>query len=181
VRHLGYVAYTKTVETLNQQGQHITHASCWSHYRKIFDRALYSEPAEARHAMNIIAAIYKIESRIRDNKLNSDDIINAKLKHSQSITDSFFTWVFEQRQRPELQPKMPLTKALAYALARIHSVKTYLTPAQVQIDTNHLERALRVIPMGRKNHLFCWSELGAEQLGVLHSTTVTCKLHNINP
>ena len=52
---------------------------------------------------------------------------------------------------------------------------------QVCIDTNHLERALRVIPMGRKNHLFCWSELGAQQLGVLHTLTVTCKLHNINP
>jgi transposase len=51
----------------------------------------------------------------------------------------------------------------------------------VQIDTNHLERALRFIPMGRKNHLFCWSELGAKQLSVLHSLTVTCKLHNINP
>jgi len=61
------------------------------------------------------------------------------------------------------------------------SLKTYLTHAQVSIDTNHLERALRVIPMGRKNHLFCWSELGAQQLGVLHSLTVTCKLHNINP
>jgi hypothetical protein len=33
----------------------------------------------------------------------------------------------------------------------------------------------------RKNHLFCWSELGAKQLGILQSLTVTCKLHGINP
>ncbi len=49
------------------------------------------------------------------------------------------------------------------------------------MDTNHLERALRVIPMGRKNYLFCWSELGAEQLGILQSLLVTCRLHKINP
>jgi hypothetical protein len=49
------------------------------------------------------------------------------------------------------------------------------------MDTNHLERALRVIPMGRKNYLFCWSELGAEQLGILQSLMVTCRLQGINP
>jgi hypothetical protein len=49
------------------------------------------------------------------------------------------------------------------------------------MDTNHLERALRVIPMGRKNYLFCWSELGAEQLGILQSLLVTCRLQEINP
>ena len=60
-------------------------------------------------------------------------------------------------------------------------LRVYLNHPQVEIDTNHLERSLRVIPLGRKNHMFCWTELGAEQLGILHSLTVTCRLHNINP
>jgi transposase len=29
--------------------------------------------------------------------------------------------------------------------------------------------------------LFCWSELGAEQLGILQSLLVTCRLQEINP
>jgi len=33
----------------------------------------------------------------------------------------------------------------------------------------------------RKNFLFCWSELGAEQLGILQSLMVTCRLQGINP
>ena len=49
------------------------------------------------------------------------------------------------------------------------------------MDTNHLERALRVIPIGRKNYLFCWRELGAEQLGILQSLLVTYRLQKINP
>ncbi|WP_220783857.1 IS66 family transposase, partial [Shewanella sairae] len=57
----------------------------------------------------------------------------------------------------------------------------FLSDPAVPIDTNHLERALRVIPMGRKNHLFCWTELGAEQLGMLQSLLVTCRLQGINP
>ena len=49
------------------------------------------------------------------------------------------------------------------------------------MDTSHLERALRVIPMGRKNDLFCWTELGAEQLGLFRSLMATCRLQGINP
>ncbi len=48
------------------------------------------------------------------------------------------------------------------------------------MDTNHLERALRVIPMGRKNGLFCWTEIGAEHVGIIQSLLVTCKLHQVN-
>ena len=49
------------------------------------------------------------------------------------------------------------------------------------IDTNHLERLIRPIPMGRRNWLFCWAELGAAQVGVIQSLISTCKLHDINP
>jgi hypothetical protein len=47
--------------------------------------------------------------------------------------------------------------------------------------TNHLERALRVVPMGRRNWLFCWTELGAQHVGIVQSLLTTCRLHDINP
>ena len=49
------------------------------------------------------------------------------------------------------------------------------------MDTNHLEHALRAIPMGRRNWLFCWTELGARQVGIAQSLLTTCRLHEINP
>jgi hypothetical protein len=33
----------------------------------------------------------------------------------------------------------------------------------------------------RKNWLFCWTELGAEHLGIIQSLITTCKLHDLNP
>lgn len=45
----------------------------------------------------------------------------------------------------------------------------------------HLERALRAIQMGRKNWLFCWTELGAKHVGIMQSLIVTCRLHQIDP
>ena len=59
-------------------------------------------------------------------------------------------------------------------------LKVFLTDPEVPIDTNHLERALRAIPMGKKNWLFCWTELGARQVGIIQSLIVTCRLHGIN-
>jgi len=35
--------------------------------------------------------------------------------------------------------------------------------------------------MGRKNWNFCWTELGAEHVGIMQSLFVTCRLHDINP
>jgi Asp-tRNA(Asn)/Glu-tRNA(Gln) amidotransferase A subunit family amidase len=40
---------------------------------------------------------------------------------------------------------------------------------------------LRVIPMGRRNWLFNWTEVGAQQVGVIQSLLVTCRLHSIDP
>jgi hypothetical protein len=57
----------------------------------------------------------------------------------------------------------------------------FLTDPDVPIDTNHLERALRVIPMGRKSWLFCWTELGAKHVGIIQSLLVTCRLHGVDP
>ena len=52
---------------------------------------------------------------------------------------------------------------------------------QVSIDTNHVERAIRPIALGRKNWLFCWTEVGAEHAGIVQSLVATCPLHGVDP
>lgn len=78
-------------------------------------------------------------------------------------------------------PSNPLLGALGYARERREGLEVYLNDPDVAIDTNHLERALRVIPMGRKNWMFSWTELGAKHIGIVQSLLVTCRLHEINP
>ena len=57
----------------------------------------------------------------------------------------------------------------------------YLSDPDVAIDTNHLERALRAIPNGRRNWLFAWTEVGAERVGVIHGLLATCMLQGVDP
>ena len=60
-------------------------------------------------------------------------------------------------------------------------MRVFLEEPDVPPDINHLERALRCIPIGRKNFLFCWTELGGEHVGIVQSLLVTCRLQGIDP
>ena len=89
--------------------------------------------------------------------------------------------VESQFRRQGMLPSNPFTQALAYARERRVGLEVFLADPDVPVDTNHLERALRAIPMGRRAWLFCWTELGAEQVGIVQSLMVTCRLHGIDP
>jgi len=177
----GYAAYTRTVTQLNEQDQQVIHATCWAHTRRKFEQALKMEPEAAQRGLDFIAKLYVFEKHIKEHQLKADDALAYRTSHSEPIIRDFFNGLHQLRQNPELLPSNPLSKAIAYAQERETSLKVFLSNPNVPLDTNHLERALRVIPMGRKNHLFCWSELGAEQLGILQSLMVTCRIQGINP
>jgi hypothetical protein len=79
------------------------------------------------------------------------------------------------------QPQLPpFTEAFNYVRERRLGLEIFLTDPDVSMDTNHLERNLRAIPMGRKNWNFCWTELGAKHVGIVQSLIVTCRLHGID-
>ncbi len=133
------------------------------------------ESIAAQIAIEKIAELYKNEKHIKEPFTKPADALAYRQKHSEPLVTEFFNWIYEQRQRTDLTPKNQLSKALNYVNERMSEMKVFLANPSVAMDTNHLERALRVIPMGRKNYLFCWSELGAEQLGILQSLLVTCR------
>ena len=73
------------------------------------------------------------------------------------------------------------TKAVNYALRRETQLKVFLEEPLLPMDTNALERQIRPIPLGRKNWLFCWTEIGAIYTGIIQSLICSCKLQGVNP
>ncbi len=94
---------------------------------------------------------------------------------------AFFHWVEQQLQDIALLPSNLFTKALAYVHSRKGPLQVFLEDPDVPIDSNHIERQIRPIPLGRKNWLFCWTELGAEYLGIIQSLLSTCRLQGVDP
>ncbi len=132
-------------------------------------------------ALARIGALYAVEQHIREHRLGGEAKQRYRLTHAKPVVDAFFDWAGAQARHAALLPSNPLTKALHYALERRAGLSVYLSDPDVPIDTNHLERALRPIPMGRKNWQFCWSEVGAEAVATIQSLLVTCRLHDVDP
>jgi transposase len=172
----GYAAYEQYAEKTG-----ITHARCWAHGRRGFFDALEAEPAGATEALEQLKAIFAIEEDIRKLKLAGEAKQLHRLTHSKPVVEIFFQWVDQQLGRQGFTPTNLFIKALNYVRERRSGLEVFLTDPGVPIDTNHLERALRVIPMGRKSWLFCWTELGAKHVGIIQSLIVTCRLHGIDP
>lgn len=176
----GYAAYARFVE----KTEGVTHAQCWVHTRRKWIEAEHHDPAIAR-ALALIGELYHIERTFKETlqqkQLTADDKATYRLKHSKPVVDAFFQWCKEQSARVELTPTHPMRGALNYTLKRERELRVFLDDPDVPLDTNHVEREIRTIPLGRKNWMFCWTELGAEHVGLIQSLISTCKLHDINP
>lgn len=171
----GYGAYAAYAEKTG-----IAHAQCWAHCRREFFKAQAVEPELAGQALARIGRIYEIEEDIRVRKLAGANKHLHRLTHSKSEVEAFFEWVRQRLEDQALLPTSRFVQALGYAHARRHALSLFLGDPEVPVDTNHLERSLRPIPLGRKNWMFSWTELGARQIGIVQSLLVTCQLHDIN-
>jgi transposase len=172
----GYSAYARYAKKTG-----LTHAQCWAHCRRKFFEAKDIEPERAQQALEMIGALYAVEETIRERQLAGDAKRAIRQEQARPLVARFFDWVARQFERQGLLPSSPLTAALGYARERRDGLRVYLDDPDVAIDTNHLERALRAIPMSKKNWLFCWTELGAKQMGIVQSLLTTSRLHDVNP
>jgi hypothetical protein len=115
---------------------------------------LTAEPTGAAEALEQIKALYAIEEEIRDRTLVGDAKQLHRLTYSKPLVELFFEWVDRQLQRQGFTPTNPFIQALNYVRERRVGLEIFLTDPDVPIDTNHLERALRVVPMGRNYSRF---------------------------
>lgn len=166
----GYSAYARYAEASG-----LTAAQCGSHTRRQFIKAEDAEPEAAGYALAAIGELYAVEARIREQGLTGEPKRRNRFEHAKPVVEQLLVWAEAQRAAGAL------TQALGYLRERRAGLEVYLADPEVPIDTNHLERALRVIPMGRKNFLFCWTEVGAKYVGIFQSLLVTCRMHGINP
>ena len=168
-----YKQYAKATNTLNAQ--------CWTHSRREFLKAENVEPQKVEEALTLIRPLWRIEKEIAKLELEGDEKLFYRVEYAKPVVDVFFEWVAKHRKEETLLPSNRFRKALNYVHSRKNGLSIFLTDPEVPIDTSGLERALRVIPMGRKNWLFCWTEVGAHYVGIFQSLIVTCKMHGIDP
>ena len=81
----------------------------------------------------------------------------------------------------QVSGKMPQATAIRYALSRWDSLGLFLTDGRVELDTNTVERSIRPIKLGAKNHLFAGSDGGGVIWATLATLIQTARLNGVDP
>ena len=89
------------------------------------------------------------------------------------------TWLEQELGR--VSAKSALADAIRYALRHWKGLSLFLEDGRVEIDSNTVERTIRPIKLGAKNHLFAGSDEGAESWAVIASLIQTAKLNGVEP
>jgi transposase len=149
----GYVGF----ERLTLPGD-IVLAACWAHARrKFYEVHQATDSPIAAEALRRIAELYAIETTIRGQ--TSIDRKGARQAKSLSLVNAMRAWL--EMQLGRVPPAGPLAEAIRYALARWPALTRFLDDGRIELDNNPVERAIRPVALGRKNHLFAGSDEGA--------------------
>jgi transposase len=173
----GYTVYERYAQTING----LVHAQCWSHCRRQFVEAAAVEPVLVAQSLDLIGQLYHHEAQGRQRQLTDQALLSFRAAHARPVVDAFFACLERTLREQVLLPTNPFTKAAHYALEREAALRVFLEYPNVPLDTNHLEREIRAIAMGRKAWLFCWTEVGARYVGMVQSLIASCRLQSIDP
>jgi transposase len=173
----GYTVY----ERFAQKTVAILHAQCWSHTRRHFEKAQGAEPRLVAAALAQIGELYIEEAKIRALGLAGVAKLAHRGEYSKPLVDAFFTWLKQTVITEVILPTNPFGQAARYALEREAGLRVFLDNPDVPLDTNQLEREIRPVALGRKNWLFCWTEVGARQVGIIYSVLASCRLQGGDP
>ena len=153
-------------------------AACWAHTRRKFYEIAEADGSPiATEAVRRIAELYAVEAKIRS-KPPSERLASRRAL-SQPIATSLRSWL--ESKLPQLAARSRLAEAIRYALGRWDGLSRFLDDGRIELDTNPVERAIRPVALGRKNHLFAGSDRGGKRWATVCSLVETAKLNDVEP
>jgi transposase len=160
------------------EGGDIQLAACWAHARRKFYEVQQATGSPiAAQALRRIAELYAIETTIR----GQTAVIRQSVRQARSLplVEAMKRWL--EAQLAHIPPRSSLADAMRYALTRWDALCRFLDDGRIELDTNPVERAIRPVTLGRKNHLFAGSDGGADRWATVCSLITTAKLNDVEP
>jgi hypothetical protein len=169
----GYAGF----ERLAARGK-VVLAACWAHVRrKFFEFHKATGSPIAAEALRRMAALYQVEELIRGKA--SEERERVRARESKPILDAMKHWLEQELGR--VPPNGVLADAIRYTLVRWEALCRFLDDGRIEIDNNPVERAIRPVALGRKNHLFAGSDGDADCWAMVSSLIATAKLNDVEP
>jgi transposase len=179
----GYSAYGSLQRA--GPGKKFVLSHCWSHVRRKFVEIEEFYPEECKQILDLIGKLYDLESQAPSLDRLEDDMrrealkLRADLRDKQSrpLISQIRNWAYGQRGTRE----SGLRKAIEYMLLMWSGLILFLDDPRIPLDNNRIERALRGVVLGRKNHYGSRSLRGTEVAAIFYSLLETAKLWKMDP
>ena len=172
----GYNVY----KMFEREDSSITRYGCMAHVRRKFVDALQTDHRSA-DIINLISNLYWVEADCRINLLSEDERRMERQKRAIPILAEIWQMIKPVFDQTRGDTANLFLKAVRYAVNEWEAVSRYVQNGKAEIDNNTAERMMKPICMGRKNYLFCGSELGAKNASMLYSIIETCKMNGLRP
>jgi transposase len=179
-----------------EAGGNVVEVACWAHARRHFFEAGPSDQRNSAQALAHIRLLYDVEHQAWEQfktqppegeGLSKRPLSAIRLELRQKLAaprlKEFRKWLesLQATAGGPILPKSPIGQAITYALNQWDALCVYTADADLSIDNNVSENALRRIAIGRKNWLFCGSDNGGRTAAILFSLIASCQRHHVDP
>jgi len=159
-------------------------AFCWAHVRRKYVKAEPFAPTCAE-VIELIGKLYEIERDLPNPHILTGTeqeaalahIVAARREHSAPVVEAIKAWAERQQGLPE----STFRKAIKYMLDLWHGLTVFLENPWVPLDNNLVERQIRPLVVGRKNHYGSKSKRGTEVAALFYSLIETAQLRGEDP
>jgi transposase len=159
-------------------GGDIVLAACWAHARrKLYDLHKATGSPIAAEALRRIAELYAIEKTIRGR--TAEERLTVRNAQSRPLVEAMKPWLETELGR--IPGRGGLAEAIRYTLSRWTALCRFLDDGRIDLDNNPVERAIRPVALGRKNHLFAGSDGGGARWATVCALITTAKLNDVEP
>jgi transposase len=175
----GYGAY----EALARAGPGFTLAHCWAHVRRKFVEIESHYPRQAREILDLIGELYTVERDVPLLDTEGSQLTRLALRaqlraeRSRPLIERIRHWAGSQT----VLPRSGLGQAIRYMQELWPGLTRFLDDPLIPLDNNPVERALRGLVVGRKNHYGSRSRRGCQVAALFYSLIETAKLCGVEP
>ena len=153
---------------------------CLAHGRRKFSELEEVWPEECAVVIEALKQVFDHEEEARVQQMNATERLAYHQAYSQPIMAALKQWLDTQIDERLVEPNSSLGKAIAYLRGHWETLTRFVQVERAPLDTNIVERALKLIIRQRKNSLFYATEHSAYIASMLTSLIATCLHAGVN-
>ncbi len=173
----GYGAY-KALAKRRSGNTAIQLAFCMAHARRKYVEVHKKTGSKTACAViELFGRIYAVEAEIRGT--SAEHRLAARQQRSAPLMAELKATLDETMA--QISSKSALAEAIKYTLGHWSGLNLFLEDGRIEVDNNTVERTMRPIALGRRNHMFAGNDGGARSWAILASLLQTAKLNDLDP